>query len=162
MNKLFTATASLATLLGGEFDRKPIRLPSINVQTASKPNKFTIFWKFSTTCVSGSRLVRNKAMKSSQIQFSAGKNACKTLGLVIFCVSFERKLCHVSPCSLVIPVNMNIRLLTKFIELCSDISTCAGVTIWTHLSVECYNLSWRSERIFAWIAQYLLNVLPIV
>lgn len=98
INKVLTAAANFATFCGGDCDKKPIRLPSINVQTASSPNKLTIFWKFSTTFVSGLRFLRSKSIKSSQIWFKMGKNDCSTLGLVIFCVSFERKLCHISPC----------------------------------------------------------------
>lgn len=91
INNIFTAAANLATFSGGSTDKKPIRRPSISVQTASKPNKLTTSWKFSTTFVTGLRLARSKSIKSSQMVFSAGKNACKTRGLVICDVSFVRK-----------------------------------------------------------------------
>lgn len=97
MNSILTALANLATFSGGFTDRKPIRRPSINVQAASKPNRLATSWKFSTT-FDAFRLVRSNSIKSSQISFSAGKNACRTRGLVICGVSFVRRLCQISPC----------------------------------------------------------------
>lgn len=98
MNRVLTAAANFVTFSCGRCDKNPILLPNIKVQTASSPNKLTIFWKFSTTFVVGSRFTRNRFIKSSQMQFSSGKKDWRTRGLVICEVSLVRKWCHVSPC----------------------------------------------------------------
>lgn len=98
MNVSLTDEASLAMFSGGVCERKPILLPNIKVQTASSAKELTIFSKFLTFIVSGSRFKRSSSMKSSHIQFNAGKNDFNTLGLLISLVSLERKYCQDSPC----------------------------------------------------------------
>lgn len=188
INSVLTAAANFATLSGGCVDKKPIRRPNISVQTASKPNKFTIFWKLSTTFVTGSRFVRNKSMKSSQMEFNAGKNACNTRGLVICDVNFVRKLCHVSPClrchdeqkksyefkyKLSISINNSHKFLGFFFRFArfginnwfGYLLICnarASITVRTHFPIKCDNFGWWPKRIFTWVPKYFFNILTIV
>lgn len=173
MNSILTAAANLATFSGGVIAKKPIRRPNINVQTASKPNKFTTSWKFSTIAF-WSRFAFSNSIKSSQIVFKLGRNACKMRGLVICGVNFDRRLCQISPClsesGWEVKWGTHWKNVSETHQRCADCTLAhllirdasAGIAIGSSTTVVRHYFGGRTKRVFAWIAQHFLDVLTIV